>query len=174
MSTDISEQLVSLLPRLRRFAVGLTGSFSEADDLVQQACEKALRKQHQWQPGTRLDSWMYRIIQTTRIDQVRSYRSNTVSLDSNEVHEARDRRSERAPEDHNMLDKVSGVLDQLPDEQRVVMMLVAVEGRSYQEASNILNVPVGTVMSRLFRARARLHAELGMSNPAGKFVETGK
>lgn len=171
MSADIREPLVGLLPRLRRFAIGLTGDVSEADDLVQQACEKALRKQHQWQPGTRLDSWMFRIIQTTRIDQVRSRRSDTVSLETNQLPEARDRRSEHASENHNTLDKVSRILDQLPEEQRVVMMLIAIEERSYREASDILEVPVGTVMSRLYRARARVHSELGMTTSARKLAE---
>lgn len=171
MSEDIREQLVSLLPRLRRFAVGLTGDVSAADDLVQQACEKALRKQHQWHPGTRLDSWMYRIIQTTRIDQIRSQRSDTVSLESSEWLEARERRSEQAQEHHNLLDRVCGVLDRLPEDQRAVMVLVAVEGRSYQEASEILGIRPGTVMSRLSRARARVHSELE-SGPAGTLAES--
>lgn len=71
MTQDFCSQLVALLPRLRRFALGLTANREEADDLVQAACEKALAKQHQWQSGTRLDSWMYRIIQTQRIDHLR-------------------------------------------------------------------------------------------------------
>lgn len=171
MPVDISEQLVSILPRLRRFAIGLTGNISEADDLVQQACEKALRKQHQWQPGTRLDSWVFRIIQTTRIDEIRSRGNNTVSLEANQPPEARDRRSEHAPENHNMLDRVFRILDQLPEDQRVVMMLIAVEERSYREASDILGVPVGTVMSRLFRARARVQSELGMTTSTGELAE---
>ena len=164
MSEDISEQLVSLLPRLRRFAAGLTGNLSDADDLVQQSCEKALRKQHQWQPGTRLDSWMYRIIQTTWIDQTRRQRSDTVSLESEKMPETQDRRSGNVAENHNMLDRVSQVLNQLPEDQRVVLLMIAVEGRSYQEVSNMLEVPKGTVMSRLFRARSRVQAELGSSD----------
>jgi len=171
MSGDISDELVGLLPRLRRFAMGLTGDSSEADDLVQQACEKALRKQHQWQPGTRLDSWMYRIIQTTRIDNVRSRRSDTASLETSQIPEARDQRSEHAPENQNMLDRVSRILDQLPEDQRAVMVLVAVEEHSYQEVSKILEIPVGTVMSRLYRARARVQSELGMTMPAKTVVE---
>ncbi|TQE99584.1 MAG: RNA polymerase sigma factor [Spiribacter salinus] len=171
MSGDIRDELVGLLPRLRRFAMGLTGDSSEADELVQQACEKALRKQHQWQAGTRLDSWMYRIIQTTRIDNVRSRRNDTASLETSQIPEARDRRSEHAPENQNMLDRVSRILDQLPEDQRAVMVLVAVEERSYQEASKILEIPVGTVMSRLYRARARVQSELGMAMPAGTIAE---
>ncbi|TGN40411.1 RNA polymerase sigma factor [Marinobacter confluentis] len=171
MSEDISEQLVSLLPKLRRFATGLTGNLSDADDLVQQSCEKALRKQHQWQPGTRLDSWMYRIIQTTWIDQKRRQRSDTVSLDAEAVPETRDPRSEKAAENQNMLDRVSQVLKLLPEEQRVIMLLIAVEGRSYQEVSDMLELPKGTVMSRLYRARSRVQAELGSSDGPGQGSE---
>src|SRR4051794_41703275 len=72
MSTAFSDQLIAVMPRLRRFARGLTGSASDADDLVQAACERALARQHQFQEGTRFDSWMFRIVQTIWIDQVRS------------------------------------------------------------------------------------------------------
>ena len=164
MSEDIGDELVSLLPRLRRFAMGLTGNLSDADDLVQQSCEKALKKQHQWQAGTRLDSWMYRIIQTTWIDQARRLRTDTVSMEAEDMPETPDRRSENAAENHNMLDRVSHVLNLLPEDQRVVMLMIAVEGRSYQEVADMLEVPKGTVMSRLFRARSRVQAELGSSD----------
>src|SRR5205823_7473058 len=72
VSSRFSDQLVAVLPRLRRFARGLSGSASEADDLVQAACERALARRHQFQEGTRFDSWMYRIVQTIWIDQLRA------------------------------------------------------------------------------------------------------
>src|SRR5438093_11310075 len=72
VSTLFSDRLLAVLPRLRRFARGLAGSASDADDLVQAACERALARQHQFQEGTRFDSWMFRIVQTIWIDQVRS------------------------------------------------------------------------------------------------------
>src|SRR6201997_427588 len=72
MSASISDQLIAVLPRLRRFARGLAGSAAEADDLVQAACERALARQHQFQEGTRFDSWMFRIVQTIWIDQIRA------------------------------------------------------------------------------------------------------
>src|SRR6266481_5511475 len=72
MSGSFSDQLIAVLPRLRRFARGLTGSASDADDLVQAACERALARMHQFQEGTRFDSWMFRIVQTIWIDQLRS------------------------------------------------------------------------------------------------------
>lgn len=161
MAVDIREPLVELLPRLRRFAVGLTGNANDADDLLQQACEKALRKQHQWTTGTRLDSWMFRIIQTTRIDQIRSQRTDVDSLDDTELSEIEDEQNESASENHYLLHQVSNVWGRLPQDQRAVMLLIAVEGYSYDEVSKMLNIPTGTVMSRLYRARMSVRSELG-------------
>ena len=81
MSEDLPQQLVALLPRLRRFAYSLTGCKDDGDDIVQSACERALSRAHQWQSGTRLDSWMFRIIQTTWIDRLRAKRVRGESHD---------------------------------------------------------------------------------------------
>ena len=83
MSVSVSDQLIAVLPRMRRFARGLTGSAVEADDLVQSACERALSRAHQFQEGTRFDSWMFRIVQTIWIDQLRS--QNTRREDAEEA-----------------------------------------------------------------------------------------
>jgi RNA polymerase sigma-70 factor, ECF subfamily len=149
--------MVALLPRLRRFAFGLTGSRDEADDLVQAACERALSRLHQWQPGTRLDSWLYRIAQTLWIDQLR-VRKNRGDPVEPEVLDRLPASGGRSAEGEHMLARVSAAMDRLPEEQRLVLVLVSVEGLSYQEAAEVLEVPVGTVMSRLARARKRLHA----------------
>ena len=171
MKTDIRDDLVALLPRLRRFATGLTGNRTEADDLVQSACEKALKKQHQWQPGTRLDSWLYRIIQTIRIDQTRRDQRAPASIDRDLIAEPVDRNSEHAPEASLMLSKVSRMLNQLPEEQRIVMVLIAVEGHSYREVSDMLEVPTGTIMSRLYRARASIKSQIDGDSPAPTSAE---
>lgn len=149
--------MVALLPRLRRFAFGLTGSMDEADDLVQAACERALSRLHQWQPGTRLDSWLYRIAQTLWLDQmrIRKHRGNPVE---SEVLDQLPASGGRSAEGEHTLALVSAAMDRLPEEQRLVLVLVSVEGLSYKEAAAVLEVPVGTVMSRLARARKRLHA----------------
>ena len=160
MSSDFTEDLVSLLPRLRRFALTLTGDLDQADDLVQQACEKALLKQDQWQVGTRLDSWVYRIIQNLHIDQLRSQGRRSEHLHEDSVDELVDAGSKGLPERENMLSVLSRIIDELPEEQRLVMLLVAVEEHSYREAADILMIPVGTVMSRLARARTRIMATL--------------
>ena len=160
MTSDFREDLVSLLPRLRRFALTLTGNLDLADDLVQQACEKALLKQDQWQVGTRLDSWVYRIIQNLHIDQLRSQGRRSEHLHEDSVEELVDAGSKGLPERENMLSVLSRLIDELPEEQRTVMLLVAVEEYSYREAADTLGIPVGTVMSRLARARARIMAIL--------------
>ncbi len=160
MTSDFTEELVSLLPRLRRFALTLTGDLDQADDLVQQACEKALLKRDQWQVGTRLDSWVYRIIQNLHIDQLRSQGRRSEHLHEDSVEELVDAGSKGLPERENMLSVLSRIIDELPEEQRVVMLLVAVEEHSYREAADTLDIPVGTVMSRLARARARITAIL--------------
>jgi RNA polymerase sigma-70 factor (ECF subfamily) len=160
MTSDFRENLVALLPRLRRFALTLTANLDQADDLVQQACEKALLKQAQWQEGTRLDSWLYRIIQNLHIDLMRSQGRRSEHLHDDSVDDLVDARSKGQPERENMLSVLSRLIHELPEDQRVVMLLVAVEEHSYREAAAILEVPVGTVMSRLARARTRIMAML--------------
>lgn len=162
MSADFREELVSILPRLRRFAVTLTKDLHDADDLVQQACEKALVKQSQWEPGTRLDSWVYRIIQNLHIDGLRSRSRRGEQEASFVLDEMGDTRSADVPERENMLSKLSKVIDQLPEDQRSVMLLVSVEEHSYREAAEILEVPIGTVMSRLSRARVKIMEMIDM------------
>lgn len=157
-SSDVRTQIAALLPRLRRFGRTLAHTREDADDLVQMAVEKALTRTDQWTPGTRLDSWMFRIMQTTWIDEVR----------------ARDRRGRTfVPEEEGehvghspheaQLDAmaVRKAVSRLGDDQRAVVGLVLVEGLSYQEAAEVLDIPVGTLTSRLARAREALQATLG-------------
>lgn len=152
-TSDVQMQIASLLPRLRRFGRTLARTREDADDLVQVAIEKALARADQWEPGTRLDSWMFRIMQNAWIDEVR----------------ARNRRGETfVPEDEAQLPQaattdsqidaiaVRKAVAQLSEDQRAVVGLVLVEGFSYEEAAGVLDVPVGTVTSRLARARERL------------------
>jgi RNA polymerase sigma-70 factor (ECF subfamily) len=160
MSDDFREELISLLPRLRRFAVTLTGDLDEADDLVQQACEKALIRREQWQSGSRLDSWMYRIIQNQHIDNRRRAGRRPQGSEGVEVADVPDGLGENVHEHRDMLRKAGAIMAELPEEQRAVMLLVAVEERSYREVSELLQIPVGTVMSRLYRARSRIMAQL--------------
>jgi len=155
MSDRFRDQLVALLPRLRRFARGLAGTASQADDLVQAACERALAREHQFQEGTRFDSWMYRIVQTIWIDQLRS---RTSRKEDGEIDA--ERYGSDAPvrhvESRLALQEVQRAIALLPEEQRSALMLVTVDGLSYKEAAEIAQVPIGTIMSRLARARIAL------------------
>lgn len=153
------DQLIAVLPRLRRFARGLTGSLVEADDLVQAACERALARRHQFQEGTRFDSWMFRIVQTIWIDQIRTRK---VRKEETEVPEGRLGSDEpvRRVEARLALDEVRRAVDRLPPDQRTALLLVTVDGLSYKEAAEVVQVPVGTIMSRLARARLALQAQL--------------
>ena len=154
-----SDQLIAVLPRLRRFARGLSGSASEADDLVQAACERALARRHQFQEGTRFDSWMYRIVQTIWIDQLRA---RDVRKEDGDVSDERlgTDAPVRGVEARIALSEVRLAVERLPAEQRTTLMLVTVEGLSYKEAAAVAGVPVGTIMSRLARARVALQQQL--------------
>jgi len=154
-----SDQLIAVLPRLRRFARGLTGTATEADDLVQAACERALAREHQFQEGTRFDSWMFRIVQTIWIDQIRA---RDVRREDGDIAEERlgTDEPERRIEARLALDEVRRAIDRLPADQRATLMLVTVDGLSYKEAAEVAGVPVGTIMSRLARARVALQVQL--------------
>lgn len=164
---DAKAELVALLPRLRRFALGLTGARDQADELVQAACLKALERWDQWRPGTSLQSWMYRIVQTTWIDQKRFEARRPTTSDEELLHGISDDAQARAPENKRLLDEVMAEILRIPEEQRIVLLLVTVEGLSYREAADSLEVPIGTVMSRLSRARRRLANRFGASDPVG-------
>lgn len=149
-------ELVELVPRLRRFAYALTGSSDAGDDLVQAACERALRNAEQFRPGTRMDSWMFRIMQNLWLDDRRRQRVRGVQIDPETASLSDDGQGARQVEDQVALAQVRAAVDALPHDQRSVLVLVAIEGLNYREAADVLDLPMGTVMSRLARARARL------------------
>lgn len=155
------EELVELLPRLRRFARGLARDAGRADDLCQAAVERALKARDQWQQGTKLDSWMYRITRNLWIDECRAAgrRGAHVPIDDAVVQIAGDGADE--VEAGAMRGDVDGAMARLPNEQREVVMLILVEGYAYREAAEILGVPIGTVTSRLARGRETLMLLLG-------------
>ena len=159
MTDDFRSQMVQLIPRLRRFAVALTGELDQADDLVQETCARALSRAAQWQEGTRLDSWMYRIAQNLWFDHMRAkkVRGDHIPLEVGEIPGADGR---AVVESRLSLAAVSAAMAKLPQDQRVLVALVCIDGASYQQAAEIAGVPIGTVMSRLARARRQLHASL--------------
>ena len=157
MSEDIRGEIAALVPRLRRFAYAICGNRDEGDDLVQTACVKALSRLEQYQPGTRLDSWMFRIIQTTFIDSTRRRKRRGEQSDPEVLERISDDGRGADQNEHRLLlARVREAIAGLPEEQRAVIALVAIEGYSYKEAAAALEAPMGTIMSRLARARARL------------------
>jgi RNA polymerase sigma-70 factor, ECF subfamily len=154
---SLRRQMVNLLPRLRRFARSLAKDTSRADDLVQAACERALGRLGQIQEGTRLDSWLYRIIYTQWVDGLRRLRTRTAHLKL----VSRQCTLDEDPADFSCK-RIAAVLDlrkaieSLPEDHRAAMMLVCVEGYTYAETAQVLDVPTGTVASRVARARGIL------------------
>lgn len=158
---DLTEQLIELIPRMRRFATGLSGSTAWGDDLVQAACERLLRRKDSLAPDTRLDSWMYQVIRNLHIDGIRSQSVRDRSAD--EVRVLADLRpvSTDPMQEHMRLSEVQQAMQMLSEEHRSALMLICVEGLSYKEAAEVLQVPMGTVTSRLVRARKSLVDKLG-------------
>ena len=160
-SLSFEDGLAALLPRLRRFAHALTRSTADADDLTQSTVERALRSRSQWEEGTRLDSWLYRIMRNLWIDTVRA-RGRREDLHA-PLEEA-----ERIGEDPRDavaasidLKKVMAAMQRLPEEQREIVALILIEGFGYRECSEILGLPIGTVSSRLVRGRTALLQMMG-------------
>ncbi|MEM6488807.1 MAG: sigma-70 family RNA polymerase sigma factor [Pseudomonadota bacterium] len=159
MTEGLRDGIAALVPRLRRFAYVLTGNREEGDDLVQTACMKALDRQEQFHPGTRLDAWMFQIVRNQFLDERRRLARRGTPAGGDALDLVSDEgRAAAAAEDRLRLARVRTAVAALPVEQREVLALVAIEGRSYREAADVLSLPIGTVMSRLSRARARLHA----------------
>lgn len=153
------DDLLALLPRLRRFARALARDPADADDLCQVTLEKALLARNRWQPGTRMDSWMYRIMRNSWIDTARSRARAAQTFVEEEAGLAVG--GDGGAEARVVLGDIDAALQALPDEQREAVALVLVEGLAYKEAAEILDVPMGTLTSRLVRARQALIARLG-------------
>jgi len=153
--------LLALVPRLRRFARALSRDAADADDLVQASLEKALRSRDQWQLGTRMDSWMYRIMRNAWIDTARARARTRATFVAEEAGLGVADDSEQRLAARIELNDVSRAMAALPDDQREAVALVLVEGLAYKEAAAILDIPMGTLTSRLVRGRQALMAKLG-------------
>lgn len=158
MDETIRREMLALLPRLRRFAYGLTGSIEEGDDLVQATCERAIARIETWEPGSRLDSWMYRIARNTFFNWRRASKVRAEYLQIVDPEQQGRVDGARAMEARLTLERARICIARLPEEQRSVLLLVCVEGLAYKEVADILELPIGTVTSRLARARLALSA----------------
>ena len=159
-----SRTLLTVLPRLRRYAQALVGERAAADDLVQDTLERAWARVSQWRAGSDLALWLLSIMHNLRIDQMRRPGLQLTHLDE----ETLDVPTRATQTDQRELADLAGALAQLPEEQRAVLLLVGLEELSYAEVAATLDIPVGTVMSRLARGRERLRQILDGRQPAPK------
>ena len=163
-SENIQEQIVALLPRLRRFARNLVRAPHDADDMVQIAVERALLRLDQWRSDARLDSWLFKILRNAWIDEMRS-RGRRAKIFMPE--EAGEQIGEASMEREIDRLSVEAALSRLPQDQRLAVSLVLVEGLAYKDAADVLDVPIGTLTSRLARGREALQEML--RQPEGGF-----
>src|SRR5271170_6759281 len=144
------------IPRLRRYARALTRSADRADDLVQETLLRAISKSHLWQTGTDIRAWLFTIMHNHYVD-IEQMSSSLVAITD--------------PTASSQLHELEQSLARLPGEQREVILLVGLEGMSYETAAKVLSVPVGTVRSRLSRGRDALRRLMGLQEEAARAVE---
>ena len=156
-----SHEILEHIPRLRRYARALLGDRHAADDLVQDTLERAWNKFHLWRPGSDLRAWLFSIMHNVFVNQVRTRRSN-IEKTMEELPEIAVRATQS---DSLEIADVERTLRALPDEQCEVLLLVAVEQMTYEEVSRALAIPIGTVMSRLSRARERMRRLIAGEQP---------
>jgi len=171
---DIYQSIEAEIPRLRRYARALARDVAAADDLVQDCLARALGKLHLWQDGTDLRAWLFTILHNQYVNQVRRSVREGAAVGLSETEPL----LTRAPHQGKRLElrDLERAIRKLPEEQRAVILLVGLEGMRYEEVAEVLDVPVGTVRSRLSRGRDALrrlmgvvpdrHAEIIMADPA--------
>ena len=159
---DDAQRLVDLIPRLRRYARALVGERAGADDLVQDTLERAWTKLHLYRRGTDLRAWLFTVMHNVHVNKLRATRP-TDPLD-----DAMPELAQRAPQGDSLVVRdLDRAIARLPADQRAVLLLVTLEEMSYEEVARTLGIPIGTVMSRLSRAREKLRLlMLGHTPPA--------
>lgn len=170
LNNTLTQELPGLLPRLWRFALRLTCDAHDAEDLVQRACIRALEKQQQFTYGASAVGWLFAIMHSIWLNEIRARK-----LQSRYSAQLQDGMDEAVPDsgagdpEVNVLhQQLLAAVNALPDAQRSVMLLVSAEGLSYSDAADILGLPIGTVMSRLYRARLTIGLAFGQPGQSGK------
>ena len=158
--SDFNDLLEAQIPRLRRYARALLRDLTRADDLVQDTIVRALAKQHLWQPGSNLRAWLFTLMHNQHVNNARRGRREETAVDFDEISSTLIATTD--PTAACQLRELDRGLARLPEEQREVVLLVGLEGIRYDEAAAILNVPIGTVRSRLFRGRESLRRLMDM------------
>jgi len=158
---EFTQQIADNIPKLRRYARALTRNIDTADDLVQETLARAVAKQHKWQEGTNLRAWLFTLMHNQHVNDVRRNmrKGDEVVIDSDR---AMTLQANTDPTGSRQLNELDRALGQLPVEQRQVILLIGLEGMSYEDAATICAVPIGTVRSRLSRGRATLRQLLDM------------
>jgi RNA polymerase sigma-70 factor, ECF subfamily len=151
--SDFNELLEREIPRLRRYAHALMRNATDADDLVQDTLVRALSKSHLWLEGSDLRAWLFTIMHNSRVNGVRRAVRSGIPAPEDELLRIG---VSGGQHERVSLTEVQAAIDRLPEEQRATILLVGLEGLDYEEAAGILGIPLGTVRSRLSRARAQL------------------
>lgn len=159
---DFEVILIGFMPNLYRFALRLSRRQDIAEDLVQVTLERALAARGTFDPETRLEAWLIRILRNAFIDMTRRDRTRGTEIDIADAPDARTVDGRQVTEAALMLDATERALDSLPPDQREILLLVCYQELTYAEAAEVLAIPVGTVMSRLARARSALAQKLGI------------
>lgn len=162
MIDRLEEELISLLPNLRRYALALCRDPHIADDLVQTTAERAFAARGSRDPAVKVDAWLFRILRNAWIDMTRRSRTRGEEIDIADAPDLAGVDGRLVTETQLMLSAASAALATLPEQQREVLILVCVEEMTYAEVAGLLDVPVGTVMSRLSRARSAIARILGI------------
>ena len=150
-----AEGIIDLIPHLRRYARALTGDYAAAEDLVQDTLERAWKRMSLWRPGSNLRAWLFTIMHNLYINQIKARaRGARQNVDPENL----DAPAAAAQEDRLELRDLNRALQRLPHEQREVVLLIGLEQMSYEEAARVLGIPLGTVMSRLYRGREQLRS----------------
>ena len=155
MAQDFRTNLIAEIPHLRRFARSLCGDASLADDLVQDCIERALKKSHLYDATKPLRAWLYAVLRNIHVSNWRSNVKHTSSKNIDDLQEG-EGATRAEQEDNFSTSLITEALDKLPAQQREVLVLISLEEVSYKQASEIIGVPIGTIMSRLSRARSLL------------------
>lgn len=163
----VREGLVRHLPKFRRFALSLARNQADADDLVQAGFERALAKASSYNPAYKIETWVFKIIQNYWTDQMRKKARRGTTVDLDQAYSLIGEDGRRSVEIRDLSFKARLAIEQLPEGHRSVVALVLVNGETYKEAAEILGVPVGTVMSRLYRARQTLMKQLDNRHQQG-------
>jgi RNA polymerase sigma-70 factor (ECF subfamily) len=158
--SNIAQLLEPQIPRLRRYARSLTQDVSRADDLVQSCLVRALSKEHLWQPGTDLRAWLFAILHNQHVNDIRRLVREGTVVSLEDV--ARNLATAPLASASLELRDLEQAIAALPREQREVILLAGREGKRYEEIGALLGIPVGTVRSRLSRARAKLRDLMGL------------